>query len=443
MKLLIPSIVFVALISASCATTQSFVNDDVYSVRPSELPIGESTADEVSYASFKSRKQGNTNDRMTYADEVALQNRQNCLNQWRWYDGCGCSYSEWLNYSRHSPRNNMSYSMYWGSPSSMFFYGSPYPYMGGYHYAVGPWGYNYYMYPYNRPYGWYGSGMGFGVGGYYSYDYYGGYGHGIFFNYGYGFGGYPYGYYGYGYSGYGYGGNMNGWMNNGNSAHKPSNVYRGPRGTTSSGYHNPTGRAATPVNKVQMGRVDTPGAKGGRVPAATATAGRTPATQNPETTTPGRKIVSREIPNREVVSKTSGYSRATAPIDKGSVPNVTPSRTTGNTQPTGVQRRAVPSATTAPQSPQPGRVNKSVDFQGNYPSRTTTPNTNTRGNNGATRMNSGISRPSGGFERSSLPSGSGSISTPSRGSSSGMGSSSSGSSRSGGSTGAGVNSGRR
>lgn len=79
MKFLIPSLAVTGLLITSCATTESFVNDDVYSVRPSELPIGESTSDETSYASFKSRKTGNTNDRMTYADEVALANRQNCL----------------------------------------------------------------------------------------------------------------------------------------------------------------------------------------------------------------------------------------------------------------------------------------------------------------------------------------------------------------------------
>ena len=56
MKFLIPSLAVTGLLITSCATTESFVNDDVYSVKPSELPIGESTSDETSYASFKSRK---------------------------------------------------------------------------------------------------------------------------------------------------------------------------------------------------------------------------------------------------------------------------------------------------------------------------------------------------------------------------------------------------
>ncbi len=435
MKLLVPSIVLAGLVITSCATSKSFVNDDIYSVKPSELPIGESTADETSYASFKSRKQGNTNDRMTYADEMALQNRQNCLNQWRWYDGCGCSYSEWLRSSRYSPQNTIHASLYWGRPMFTTFYGHPYSYMGGYHYGVGYWGYNHiYMYPYNRPYGgWYGSGMGFGMGfppyDYYGYGYYGGFG-----SY-YGFGGYPYGYYGYGYGGYGYGGNMNGWSNTGNTGSSSSNVYRGPRGTVSSGHYNPAGRAASPANKVKSGRADLPSnGTTGRTPVSTS--GRTPVSSNGITSAAGRQTVSREVSSREVISRTNSSSRAVSPpAERTNSSTITPQRATSGNLPSGVQRTS---------TPQSGRTNRSSEFQGSYPSRTATPSTNTRSNSGVTRGSSGINRSSGGFERSSAPAqNSGSMSSPSRGSS-GMGSSSSGGGgRSGGSMGSGSSSGRR
>jgi hypothetical protein len=196
MKFLIPSVAITGLFLTSCATSESFVNDDVYSVKPSELPLGESTADETSYASFKTRKQGDVNDRMTYADEMALRNRQNCLEQYRWYEGCGCSYSEWLRSSRYSHQNNFNRGMRWGSPSfgMSYAYGAPYSYyngfypynsFGGHHPYVGYWGYNsMYMSPYhNSPYMWNDSYFGYGMGMGFGYPFYGN------------MGGYPYGYY--------------------------------------------------------------------------------------------------------------------------------------------------------------------------------------------------------------------------------------------------------
>lgn len=391
MKFLIPYITFAGLIVTSCATSESFVNDDVYMVRPSELPIGESTADEVSYASFKSRKQGNVNDRMTYSDEMALRNRQNCLDQFRWYEGCGCSYNEWSRYSRHSSYNSM---MYWGNPGFSIYYGYGNPY-------AGHWG----MYPYNHPYHWnnpywYGSGMGFGMG-YYPHNYYG-YGHGGYGYYGYGFGGhYPYGYYGYGYGGYGYGGNLNGWSNVGNNnSGTTSNVIRRPRGT-STGYSNPTGRNATP-GTVKSGRgTTTPADNGKGAPVSV-----------------GRNTVVKEVGSREVISRGNA---------------VAPSRTTTNNtgrvavpSGNGIQRDVSPAGSRGTITPQRGTTPGTSDYQRSYPSRTNSP-ANTRNNSSINRSNNNQS--SGGFERSSSPSRS-TISSPSN-SSPGTGSSGGGGGRSG------------
>ena len=414
MKFLIPSIVITGLFLTSCATSESFVNDDVYSVRPSELPIGESTADETSYASFKTRKQGEANDRMTYSDELALRNRQNCLEQYRWYDGCGCSYTEWLRSSRYSPQNNFNRGMFWGSSGfgmgfsygnfhPYSYYGGFYPYnsFGGYHPYMGYWGYSsMYMYPYhhspymwNDPYFGYGMGMGFG------YPFYGGmYGN-------------PYGYYGYGYGGYGYGGNMNGWSNSGHNG-VSGNVIRGPRGTTTSGHYNPAGRAAANPAQVKMIQTNN-------------------ASRTAPTSTRANTVV-KEVGNRDVISRTVSPT-----TNRGTNPGravTTPATTRGDVNrgtTYDVDRRPVGRQNVT--TPTNSRTNS--DYQRSYPSReNSTPNS--RGNTVAPgRANTPSS---GGFERSSSPTqsrGTG-ISSPSRGSS-GMGVSSPGGSgsRSGGSSG--------
>lgn len=406
MKFLIPSIAVTGLLITSCASTESFVNDDIYSVRPSELPIGESTSDETSYASFKSRKTGNTNDRMSYADEVALANRQSCLNQWRWYDGCGCSYSEWALYSNYSPNNIYATNLYWrGTNYARFYnYSNSFYSFGGYHPYGGGWGYSagymspYYHSPYmmNDPWmTYYGMGMGFGMG----YSPYGGY---------YGYNPYnPYGYYGYGNGGYGYGGNMNGWGGNHNSG-TTSNVIRGPRGT-SSGYSNPTGRTAS-SNTVKSGRASTPASTGKGAPVSV---GR-PTTVTREV---GRDVISRQNSGTSVsrTNTTTGNSRIASPV-------TTPQR---NVSGTSSPSRTV---TDYQRSTNPGRSNSSYQNT-TYPSRTNSSSgVNSRSQGSVERTNN-----SGGYERSSSPS-QGSMSSPSR-SSSGSGSSSSGSSGSSGRSG--------
>lgn len=413
MKFLIPSIVITGLFLTSCATSESFVNDDIYSVRPSELPIGESTADETSYASFKSRKQGDANDRMTYSDEMAMRNRQNCLDQYRWYDGCGCSYTEWLRSSRYSPQSNMHNWLYSGRPQfglsfaygnfrPYSYYGSFYPYnsFGGYHPYVGYWGYNsMYMYPYHHsPHMWYdpyfGYGMGFGYPSFY--------------------GGGMYGYYGYGFGGYGYGGNMNGWSNSGHNSGVSSNVIRGPRGTTTSGHYNPTGRAAANPSQVLMMQNNT--------------------SRTAPTSTRSNTVV-KEVGNRDVISRTTSPTTNRTTNSERTV--TTPSTTRSNVdRGTTYERERSTRPIEGQRVTSPTNSRGNSDYQRSYPSReNNTPNS--RGNVGTPGRTNTPS--SGGFERSSSPTqsrGTSVGSSPSRGSS-GMGSSSSpsGGSRSGGSSG--------
>jgi hypothetical protein len=395
MKLLIPSIAIASLLMTSCSTTESFVNDDIYSVRPSELPIGESLTDETSYASFKSRKLGQTNDRMTYADEMAMRNRENCLEQWNWYEGCGCTYREWAMYSRYSNNNRFSMNrrIYWNHRSMGYGFAMSNMYPYGISYGM----YSGNMYPYyHNPYiimdPWYG-GYGYGYGSSWHYP-------------SYGYNPYsPYGYYGYGYGGYGYGGNMNGWGNSSNHSGVSSNVIRGPRGT-STGYSNPSGRAVS-HDKVQVGKVNTPTSAKGNL-----------------SSTRAASTVKKPIDGTSVMSRvnTPTYSR---------------DNVNGNLTPTTSSRPNVERASSAPSrsssnptvSSAPARNNS--EFQRTYPSRTASPSGNMRPESETGRSNT-ISTP----QRTSTPN-NGSYSSPSRGSSnSGMGSSSSGSSSGGGRSGA-------
>lgn len=194
-----------SLLLFSCGTSNKYIADDIYVLKPSDLPIGESSADETSYAAFKQRKDGSTRtDRQLYADQYYSMNYRNCLSQPFWYNGCGCSYATW---TQHSPYSSQYGAMNFGygyNPYNNFYYGVP---MAGMYYGFGN------MY-YGAPYG-YGN-------MYYGNNYYG---------------------YGNGYGGYGYGGNY--YSNHG------SNYHNGPRGSVS-GYSNPNGRAtvAGPVKSV-------------------------------------------------------------------------------------------------------------------------------------------------------------------------------------------------
>ncbi len=420
MKTIFPTFIITSLVLVSCATSNSIVHDDIYSVKASELPIGESTADEVSYASFKSRKQGNVNDRMTYSDEVALVNRQNCLDQWRWFDGCGCSYNEWLRSSIHSPHNRMN------SFSRMGFmitnHHPNYTTFGSYHPSIGYWGYSSFnMYPYmsssymmyNQ---WYGNGMYYPYGGGMGYGH-GGFGMG-FSPYGYGMGYLPYGYG----AGYGYGGNMNGWSNTGNQS-SVNNTIRGPRGTSASGTYNPSGRTYSSAT-VKSGKINSSGNLAPNHTRANSTV--------------------REVAPRDVLSRTNANSpnrtidNSSRVVESNRTLDNSRMNTTSNSSSTRTSERMNENSNSR------ATTNRaSSNYEGNYPSRnSTSPSSNVRMNTNVNRTNTN----SGGFERStSSPSmntnrGTSISSSPSRSS---VGSSSSGGANRSSGGGSGSSGGRR
>lgn len=134
-----------ALFLSSCGIrSEQFMNDDAYLVKPNSNPIGESSADETSYSAFKKRK-NDSNNTITYS---ATDNRQNrrCLTQQMWFEGCGCSYWYWAQYSPYSYR--YPYQTYYGYGAYGYnpYYGHSSYYNYGY-YGGSPWGYNpYYGY---------------------------------------------------------------------------------------------------------------------------------------------------------------------------------------------------------------------------------------------------------------------------------------------------------
>lgn len=298
MKYKLPLIASLALILTSCATSEYFMADDAYVVKPSDLPVGESTADETSYAAFKKRRTGDTGERLTYEDQWAGQNNRRCLNEPFWYQGCGCSFSYWSMYSPFSSRN-VRFSMGYGS---MFY--NPYGVWGPNGYNAYVVGMNYYYDPFN-PYHVYSPGAGWGWAN----------------------GTYPY--YGYG---YGYGGN--------NGVTHASNFHSGPRGS-SAGYTNPQGRTTSTsvIKTTSVGRV--PSTHG--TTAVTSTTSRRPVDnstsyRNPTTThsTVSRPTTTRPVVNRQNSSGSSTVNR-TYESSSSSRPNVSrqPMRTNGTYNSTG------------------------------------------------------------------------------------------------------------
>lgn len=181
------------LILTSCATSEYYMADDVYVVKPSDLPIGESTADETTYAAYKQRQIGESNDRQLYGDVT-----------------------------RNRFDNDNFY--YFGNSYVPFLYSSQFPYG-----HQGAWmGYNSWYYQ-SMPGFYYGWNNGVWNGNSYGYTY-PVYWHNGYNNYWCQQGGYGYG--GYGYGGYNYGGTY------------AQNTYFGPRGSNS-GYSNPHGRTTT------------------------------------------------------------------------------------------------------------------------------------------------------------------------------------------------------
>lgn len=267
----------ISLVMTSCATSEYYMADDAYVVKPSDLPVGESTADETSYAAFKKRKGGETNEQLTYQDNWHALNNRRCLSEPIWYDGCGCSFSYWSAYSPYSSMsrvNGPGYSNWWHS--SMYY--NPYMVWGPNGYNAFVIGMNYYTSPYYPYYG-YNPGMSYGWG----------------YN--------PYGYY-YGGGGYGYGGSH------------AQNVHYGPRGSVA-GYSNPTGRTATGKLKssntvASTGTATANAPLRSRHPVDNNNAYRTPSTVTHNVgMTNQRPVGNRQISSGRDVSRTYGttYSR--------------------------------------------------------------------------------------------------------------------------------------
>lgn len=187
----------------SCYAPSQLVDDDVYVVKNSALPVGESLTDETSYATYRHRNENNTLSSNYYQEEHNYLYNNHCYNTLFWSPGCGCSFYAWNVY------NNMHYNPYaWG-------YGHPY-------------------------------GFGSGFNGMMYDPYFGSFVYNPFFN--------PYGYYGYGFNPYfnNYYGGYNGYGNQFTYTPAPqvlSNHHVGPRGGFS-GYSDPSGRMYT--NTVKM-----------------------------------------------------------------------------------------------------------------------------------------------------------------------------------------------
>lgn len=217
----------------SCATTNNWQNDDVYSLKEPEVPIGTDINDETDYSAYVYNRRSLDRQQQYYSD------RQPAT----------------VNRNRSASMAMMGPSMYmmYGNPYGMgmgmgygFGYGSRYGYnpygYGGYGYS--PYGYGYgYPYGYGSPYYGYSP---YGYSPYYGYGspYYGGYSP-------YGYSPY-YGYGGYGaYGGYGYGGNYYGNSGSGGSS---GNTFYGHRST----YAGVGGTSSRPNGAVQIAKPNTP-----------------------------------------------------------------------------------------------------------------------------------------------------------------------------------------
>lgn len=308
-KYILPIAAF-ALVISSCGTSNKYMADDIYVLKPSELAVGESSADETTYSAFKKRKQGNVSDRQMYAEQQSLLQYQQCLEMFSWRPNCGCTYTQWVN---HSPYSYSAFFMrtrtlqpYFVSGFGMSMYHNGYgmsPHMAMY--GTGQYGYHG---MYGNPYlnnGFY------GYGGMYN-DYYGWgnmYGNGF----GYGWGNM----YGNGWGGYGYGGNSGGQST-------ASNVHRGPRGS-GTGFANPGGRNYSGAGTVKSVKATSP----------TNGTGTTKPTRPLTTSTTG-KVVTRPI--AEIGKTSPPRGTATSTYDRGVTKQPTNSGSRDYTRPTNVNR---------------------------------------------------------------------------------------------------------
>lgn len=334
MKFSIITLSLFSILLFSCGTSNKYIADDIYVLKPSELPIGESSADETSYAAFKQRKDGPIkNDNQVYVDQYYASAYRNCLAQPFWFSGCGCSYATW---TQRSP-----YSSQYGAMTQGYYQGYGYGY-----------GYNPYYSPYYSPYGYYSS-----FGGMYGSAYYSSY----------------YSPYGNGYGGYGYGGNNYGYGGNSSTNHG-SNFHNGPRGSAS-GYSNPNGRAshAGPVkssvnnnNTANSHNSTSMGIKSPPVRRAISTINTTPTTRNYNQSTVTRNpnaTISRNPNTNSNTGRT--YQKPNAPVR--TAPNVI--------------------RTTTPNSGQRSTTGGTVQRSGNYNQGSG------NSNSGATKSSGGNSTP--------------------------------------------------
>lgn len=220
MKIFFPLVSSAVLLASlpSCMSVSETIDDDVYVMKGSMLPVNESLNDETSYAAYKYKK-----DKENYSSGYYSSNQSPYRNQYPYLGYGGASYFLY--------RPNGPFHMSYGYLGVGYMTGH-YDIWGNYHPYRNP----YYGYGYgNSYYDCFGYGNNFGYGSNYSYGY--GYGNPYGYNnwYGNGFGnGYGYGngyIIGNGYPGNGYGSGNFGGNNTGNSAFGSTNHHSGPRGS--------------------------------------------------------------------------------------------------------------------------------------------------------------------------------------------------------------------
>lgn len=148
--------------------------DDLYSVKETAVPLGESINDDLSYASYKYQKQQANRNSNTAQNTVYSNNYADFYSPYanNYYGGMGFRHPMFSfglsNYGYYSCYGYPSYLSYGYNP----YYGwGTYPYSSfGYGYGHSPYGYNPYGY---NPYGYNPYGYGYYGNGYYGNNYYG------------------------------------------------------------------------------------------------------------------------------------------------------------------------------------------------------------------------------------------------------------------------------
>ena len=185
---------FTSLLISSCYSPKFMVDDDVYLVKNSALPVGESLTDESTYASYRNSREADGVSRYYYDDDFFFWRQRRPFSGSHWFLSTGY----YNPYFMTHPYGSFSH------------FGTPYfsPYMFG---GINP---IYMVDPFGSPYGFYPTAYNFAyMGGMYS-PYYGG------------FYGNPYG-----------------GFNNGGNYTANYNHHSGPRGTLS-GFGNPNSRSS-------------------------------------------------------------------------------------------------------------------------------------------------------------------------------------------------------